>query len=73
MDLKTATGLNFIPIVLLQKDVNDDGLSRSWPQPSLDSDKNQGYALQWFGFATIALIAWMVIAFKAYQRASRQD
>jgi len=73
MDLKTATGLNFIPTVLLQKDVKDDGLSRSWPQPSVDSDKNQGYALQWFGFATIALIAWMVIAFKAYQRASRQD
>jgi cytochrome oxidase assembly protein ShyY1 len=29
--------------------------------------------LQWFGFATIALIAWVVIAFKAYYRTKRED
>eukprot|EP01037_Dinobryon_pediforme_P002193 gene2193-2231_t len=73
IDLKTATGLNFISTVLLQTDTKADGLSRSWPQPSIDSDKNQGYALQWFGFATIALIAWVVIAFKAYYRTKRED
>jgi cytochrome oxidase assembly protein ShyY1 len=34
----------------------------------LDSDKNHGYALQWFGFAAIAAGAWLVIAWRALRR-----
>lgn len=32
-------------------------LRRDWPGPALDSDQNRGYALQWFSFSAIALIA----------------
>ena len=66
------TGLTLLPTVLMQTDKKNDGLSRSWPRPSLDADKNNGYALQWFGFATIALIAWVVIAYKAFRRRKAQ-
>ena len=67
-----ATGLNLLPIVLAQTSEslvlaadarNDTGQSsqakliREWPGPALDSDQNRGYALQWFSFSGIALIA----------------
>ena len=36
---------------------SDTALRREWPGPSLDSDQNRGYALQWFSFSAIAAIA----------------
>lgn len=32
-------------------------LRREWPGPSLDAAQNRGYALQWFSFSAIAIIA----------------
>lgn len=52
----------------LHKPASGPELVRDWPAPSLDSDQNRGYALQWFGFATIAAIAWLVIAWRALRR-----
>jgi cytochrome oxidase assembly protein ShyY1 len=52
----------------MQKDENNDGLKRVWPEPSVDSDKNMGYALQWFGFAAIAAIAWLGFAWRIWRR-----
>jgi len=45
-----------------------DVLKQDWPQPSVDFNQNQGYALQWFGFATIAGIAFLVVAWRALRR-----
>ena len=42
-----ATGLKFMPVVLAETETLDTQLSREWPEPSIDSDKNRGYALQW--------------------------
>jgi len=72
-----ATGLKFMPIVLAQTSdasqangETESGaqLLREWPKPSLDADKNKGYALQWFGFAAIAAVAWLVIAWRTLRR-----
>jgi len=76
-----ATGLKFIPVVLAQtakggdsadadKNTDNQGmvLLRDWPEPLLDSDKNRGYALQWYGFAAIAAIAWLAVAWRALRR-----
>jgi len=64
--LTEATGLSFLPAVLLQTaPVQGDGLLRDWPQPSVDADQNIGYAVQWFGFAAIAAIAWLVVLWRA--------
>ncbi|HCP76466.1 MAG TPA: SURF1 family protein, partial [Pusillimonas sp.] len=39
-----------------------------WAAPQTDADKNRGYALQWFIFALIATGAWLVVAWRAWQR-----
>lgn len=68
-----ATGLKFMPVVLAQTEANDTQLLREWPEPSLDSDKNRGYALQWYGFATIAAGAWLVVAWRALRRRGKPN
>ena len=77
-----ATGLKFIPIVLAQTDYvspSDDHqppaaqLLHEWPEPSLDADKNKGYALQWFSFAAIAAIAWLIIGWRALRRRGKSN
>lgn len=63
-ELSKLSGLNFFPVVLLQTSPANDGLIRTWPQPSVDADKNTGYAMQWFGFAAICLIALVVVLWR---------
>lgn len=77
-DYAGATGLKFLPAVLamqaaenVDRSPTDTALIKDWPEPSIDSDKNRGYALQWFGFAGIAAIAWLVVAWRALRRARR--
>lgn len=48
-------------------------LRREWPGPSLDSDQNRGYALQWFSFSAIALIAILFVARNMLRRARHQE
>ncbi len=55
-----ASGLHMLPLVLLQTGASAEGLVRDWPHPSVDSDTNIGYAMQWFGFATIAALALLI-------------
>lgn len=62
-----ATGLDLLPAVLMQTS-GQDTLVRDWPQPSVDYNQNQGYALQWFSFAGIAAIAWVVVAWRGLRR-----
>lgn len=63
------TGLVMLPAVLMQAPVKEeDGLTRVWPEPSLDADKNIGYAVQWFGFSGIVLIAFLVILWRHFRR-----
>ncbi|WP_454688073.1 SURF1 family protein [Achromobacter aloeverae] len=63
-----ASGLRLLPTVLEQSDADEDVLKHDWPQPSVDFNQNQGYALQWFGFASIAGIAFLVVAWRALRR-----
>lgn len=66
--LSKASGLALIPSVLAADPDTSSGLLQDWPEPSLDADKNHGYALQWFGFATIAGVAWLVVFWRALKR-----
>jgi cytochrome oxidase assembly protein ShyY1 len=63
-----ATGLHLLPAVLEQTGAAADGMVRDWPQPSVDFERNEGYALQWFSFAAIAAIAFVVVAWRAARR-----
>lgn len=62
---RAATGLPLLPVVLQQTGDAGDGLLRQWARPPVDVDKHRGYALQWFSFAAIALIALGVILVQA--------
>ena len=66
-DYAQATGLRLLPAVLMQTR-GADTLVRDWPQPSVDYHQNQGYALQWFSFAAIAAVAWLVVAWRHLRR-----
>lgn len=73
-DLAASTGLKFLPIVLEQTANENEprteatAFIQEWPQPSTDSDTNRGYALQWYSFAGIAGIAWLVLGWRALRR-----
>ncbi|MFJ0814702.1 SURF1 family cytochrome oxidase biogenesis protein, partial [Bordetella bronchiseptica] len=67
-DYARASGLTLLPTVLMQTGEHNDGLARDWPQPSVDYNQNIGYAMQWFAFAGIAAIAWLVVAARAWRR-----
>ena len=73
--LAAETGLGFLPVTLLQlesalvcsgadggacDEVIDDGLLRDWPVVGSSSDKNRGYAVQWFSLSALvlALLLW---------------
>ncbi|MBV6274029.1 SURF1 family protein [Alcaligenaceae bacterium CGII-47] len=65
-ELASATGLSLLPIILEQAPVPNSPLIQEWPGPSLNADQNYGYALQWFSFATIALIAALVTVWRTW-------
>ena len=67
--LAQATGLKLLPIVLKQTSSSPDGLVRQWAGPSIDSDTNKGYAMQWFVFAAIAIIAALVLGWRGLKHA----
>ena len=64
--LSAKTGLKLLPVVLLQKNEANDGLIRNWPEPSIESEKNIGYAMQWFGFAGIAFAILIGVAWRMW-------
>jgi len=86
-DYARASGLDLLPAVLAQTHdtvvagaappvsarapATPAALQREWPGPSLDSDQNRGYALQWFSFCAIAAIAAAFIAYGLLQRKRR--
>lgn len=67
-ELSRVSGLHFLPTILAAKPDPASGLLQDWPEPLLDADKNRGYALQWFGFAAIAGIAWLIVLWRALKR-----
>jgi len=68
--LSNATGIQFLPVVLLQTNATDGGdLARQWPTPSIDADTNIGYAMQWFSFAAIAFGAMCVLLWRLRRHA----
>jgi surfeit locus 1 family protein len=66
--LSKATGLSFLPAVLMQTSDDGTALLRQWPQPSIDAHKNTGYAMQWFIFAAIAFGAMGVLLWRLMRR-----
>ncbi|MCD8504026.1 MAG: SURF1 family protein [Burkholderiaceae bacterium] len=70
-ELSEVSGIQFLPVVLMQTNAADgEALARQWPTPSVDSDTNKGYAMQWFSFAAIAFGAMGILLWKTLRRAT---
>lgn len=59
------TGLNLLPVSVLQTGDTGEALARQWPQPAVDVAKHHGYAFQWF--ALCALVAGLYLWFQIIQ------
>jgi surfeit locus 1 family protein len=57
-------GLKLQPFVIEQTSEAQDGLERVWERPDTGADRNRSYALQWYSFAALAAILYVVLGFK---------
>ena len=58
------TGLALQPIVIEQRSAAADGLLREWPRPDSGIERHEGYALQWYSLAALAVILAFVLSFR---------
>jgi surfeit locus 1 family protein len=58
------TGLRLEPRVIEQHSDLRDGLARDWPPRGAGAEKHEGYALQWYSLAALAVMLAVVLSFK---------
>lgn len=51
--------LKLQPTIVYQTDAAEDGLIREWNRPDVGSERNFGYALQWFGLSALTAFFWL--------------
>jgi len=56
--------LKLQPFVIEQMSDAPDGLARVWERPDTGVDRHRGYALQWYAFATLAVILYVALSFR---------
>jgi surfeit locus 1 family protein len=57
-------GLSLQPFVIEQTSDARDGLVREWDRPDVGVDRHRSYALQWYSFAALAAVLYVVLGFK---------
>jgi surfeit locus 1 family protein len=65
-----ATGVPVLPAIIEQTvpPTPDDGLARVWPAPDFGVDKHRIYMWQWYSFAALAVILWIVLNVRRHRR-----
>ena len=58
------TGLKLEPRIIEQHSALPDGLARDWPPREPGAEKSEGYALQWYSLAALAVVLFLVLSFK---------
>ena len=58
-------GIAVAPLVIEQTLTPADGLIRDWPLPDFGRDTNISYMWQWYSFAAVAAMFWIVLGFRA--------
>ncbi|MCG7988760.1 MAG: SURF1 family protein [Candidatus Thiodiazotropha weberae] len=58
------SGLEVLPILVLQTSKDDQDFIRQWPTPKVSDLMHIGYAIQWFAFAIIALLVWLRLSYQ---------
>jgi len=57
-------GLKLQPFVIEQTSDAQDGLARVWERPDTGVDRHRGYALQWYSFAFLTVVLYVVLNFR---------
>jgi len=57
-------GLKLQPFVVEQASDAQDGLARQWERPDSGVDRHRSYALQWYSFAFLTVVLYVVLSFK---------
>jgi surfeit locus 1 family protein len=57
-------GLSLQPFVIEQTSDARDGLVRAWERPDAGVERHRSYALQWYSFAALAAILYVVLGFR---------
>ena len=57
-------GLSLQPFVIEQTSDAGDGLVRAWERPDTGADRHRSYALQWYSFAALAAVLYVVLGFR---------
>lgn len=66
------TGLKLSPVTVLQTvPAASEGLLRDWPRPAGGSERNYGYALQWWALCALVAILYVWFQFIAPRRQAR--
>lgn len=67
LDLRQFAAESRLPLqafVIEQHSALADGLLREWPRPDAGVEKHQGYALQWYSLAALAIVLLIVLSFR---------
>jgi surfeit locus 1 family protein len=64
-----ASGLRTLPVLVEQTSPDAGapagGLTRKWPAPAVDVDRNKGYAFQWYALAAMAFLFFVITGFRS--------
>jgi surfeit locus 1 family protein len=63
-EFAVESGLPLQAFVIEQHSALADGLLREWPRPDAGIEKHQGYALQWYALAALAVVLAAVLSFR---------
>jgi surfeit locus 1 family protein len=63
-EFAAQTGLRLRPMFLEQHSPADDGLARDWPRPDAGVQMHESYSLQWYSFAALAVVLFVVLSFR---------
>lgn len=63
-EIGDALGQRVFPQVLLLDADQPDGYVRGWTPATMGPDRHVGYAVQWFGFAAVTAILWVLLSFR---------
>ena len=63
-EFAAQSGLRLRPYFLEQHSPADDGLLRDWPRPDAGAEKHESYSLQWYSFAALAAVLFIVLSFR---------
>ena len=58
------SGLETLPILVLQTSEDNQNFIRQWPTPKVSDLMHIGYAIQWFAFAIIAVLVWLRLSYQ---------